>query len=174
MLHHWPWTLLTTVLVNNGGMRAAVGIVSFAVVFAAAGLASACDCGALKPPTRSIRSEAPIIFEGQVVEILERSLHITRTTPSDSTGETRPLGREVIFQVARVWAGVTSRRVSLFMEDSDCAFAFEAGHRYVVFARRGAKGRATTSICMRTSEASRARDVLNALGPAKSVRRSRG
>jgi hypothetical protein len=114
-----------------------------------------------------VRTEAPIIFEGQVVEILDRSLHITRTTPSDSTGETRPLGREVVFQVSREWAGGTARRISLFMEASDCAFVFEAGHRYLVFARRDAKGRPTTSICTRTSETDRAREVLNALGRSK-------
>jgi hypothetical protein len=155
-------------------MKAALGLASFVVILLTASAAFACDCAALKAPTPSIRTEAPIIFEGQVVEILDRSLHITRTTPSDSTGETRPLGREVVFQVSRAWAGVTSRRVSLFMDASDCAFGFEPGHRYVVFARRGAKGRPTTSVCMRTSEADRARDILRALGPSKSVRRSRG
>jgi hypothetical protein len=143
------------------------------LLLATARQAGACDCSALKPPSPAIRTEAPMIFEGQVVEIIERSLHITRITPSDSTGETRPLGREVVFQVARAWAGITTRRVSLFVEDSDCAFPFEAGGRYVVFARRGAKGRATTSVCMRTSEADRAQDVLKALGPARPIRRVR-
>jgi hypothetical protein len=150
-------------------MKRAAGLASTAcaLVLAAAWPASACDCAALKAPMAAVRTEAPIIFEGQVVEILDRSLHITRTTPSDSTGETRPLGREVVFQVSRTWAGVTARRVSLFMDTSDCAFAFEAGHRYVVFARRDAKGRPTTSICMRTSEADRAQEILKALGQSK-------
>ena len=61
--------------------------------------------------------------------------------------------------------GVTSRRVSLFMDTSDCAFAFEAGHHYVVFARRDAEGRPTTSVCMRTSDADRAQAALKALRP---------
>ena len=149
----------------------AIGVV--VAVLGGARAAAACDCVALKPLSTAIRTEAPIIFEGQVVEILDRSLHIKRTTPSDSTGETRPLGREVIFQVSRAWAGVTSRRVSLFMDDSDCAFAFEAGHRYVVFARHDQKGRPTTSVCMRTSEADRAEAVVKALGPARHVRHTR-
>ena len=151
------------------------GVVVLGVVAVLAGAsgAAACDCVRLKPPSSAIRTEAPIIFEGQVVEILDRSLHITRTTPSDSTGETRPLGREVIFQVSRAWDGVTSRRISLFMDESDCAFAFEAGHRYVVFARHDEKRRPTTSICMRTSEANRAEAVLKALGPSKRPKHGR-
>jgi hypothetical protein len=149
-------------------------LLAAAAVLVAEGSASACDCAPLKPPSAAIRTEAPYIFEGQVVEILDRSLHITRITPSDSTGETRPLGREVIFQVTRAWAGVTSRRISVFIESTDCAFGFEAGRRYVVFARRGAHGRPTTSVCMRTTDADRAEDVIRVLGPAKTLHRSRG
>jgi len=132
-----------------------------------------CDCAPLKPLSPAIRTEAPLIFEGQVVEIIERSVHITRITPSDSTGETRPLGREIVFQVTRAWAGVTERRVSLFAEATDCAFPFEAGRRYVVFAHHGARGRSTTSTCMRTSEADRAEAVVKALGPPKPLHRAR-
>jgi len=153
-------------------MKALVVSVLVLAVLEGASRAEACDCPALKPISPAIRTEAPIIFEGQVVEILERSLHVTRITPSDSTGETRPLGREVVFHVSRAWAGVTTRRVSLFMEESDCAFAFEAGHRYVVFARHGAKGHVTTSVCTRTMEADRAQDVLKALGPPRPITRT--
>lgn len=148
------------------------GLAPFGFLLVLSRAAWACDCAPLKPLSAAIRTEAPIIFEGQVVEILDRSLHITRITPSDSTGETRPLGREVIFQVTRSWAGVTSRRISLFMDDSDCAFPFEAGHRYVVFAHAGTKGHPVTSVCMRTTAAERAEDVLKALGPARHVHRS--
>jgi hypothetical protein len=149
-------------------------LLACAALLATAYPALACDCAPLKAPSTAIRTEAAYIFEGQVVEILDRSLHITRITPSDSTGETRPLGREVVFQVTRAWAGVSARRISLFVESSDCAFAFEAGHRYVVFARRGARGKPTTSVCMRTAEADRADAIVRALGPAKTVHRSRG
>ncbi|HEX6464219.1 MAG TPA: hypothetical protein VFZ98_07200 [Vicinamibacterales bacterium] len=148
-----------------------LALLGFLVVLSPA--AWACDCPQPKPLSSAVRTEAPIIFEGQVVEILDRSLHITRITPSDSTGETRPLGREVIFQVTRAWAGVATRRISLYMDDTDCAFPFEAGHRYVVFAHGAAKGRPTTSVCMRTTAADHAEAVIKALGPAKHVRRSR-
>jgi hypothetical protein len=149
-------------------MKGRVVVVAVAAaVLAAARVAVACDCPTLKAPTAAVRTEAPIIFEGDVVEILDRSLHITRKTPGDTTGETRPLGREVVFQVRRVWAGTSSRRVSLFMDESDCAVAFEPGRRYVVFARRDAKGRPTTSVCMRTMEADQAQAVVRALGPSR-------
>ncbi len=154
-------------------MRRAV-LLACTVLMTAPPSSFACDCPGLKAPSPAIRSEAPYIFEGQVVEILDRSLHITRITPSDSTGETRPLGREVVFQVTRAWAGVSARRISIFLESTDCAFAFEAGHRYVVFARRGARGRPTTSMCMRTAEANRAEAIVRALGPAKPVHRGKG
>jgi hypothetical protein len=78
----------------------------------------------------------------------------------------------VVFQVTRAWAGVSSRRMSLYLDDTDCAFVFEAGHRYVVFAKPGTRGRATTTECMRTSEADRAQDVLKALGAPHPVRRT--
>jgi hypothetical protein len=154
-------------------MMGSIALGVTAVLLGSASVASACDCAALKPLSAAVRTETPIIFEGQVVEILDRSLHITRITPSDSTGETRPLGREVVFQVSRAWAGVTSRRTSLFMDDSDCAFGFEAGHQYVVFARRDPKGRPTTSVCMRTSETDRAQAVVKALGPSKRPKHGR-
>jgi hypothetical protein len=149
---------------------AAFASLACALVLIQAGHASACECVRLKPPSGGVRAEAPLIFEGQVMEIVDRSMHITRTTPSDSTGETRPLGREVSFQVTRAWAGVKSRHVTLFTDEGDCTFPFVAGHRYVVFAGRGAKGRPTTNICSRTSEADRAQEILKALGPSKQPR----
>lgn len=154
-------------------MKRTVWLASFILAFAAAHPAEACDCAALKPPTSAVRTEAPIIFEGQVVEIVDRSLHITRIRPSDSSGETRPLAREVVFRVSRAWAGVSTRRMSVFMDESDCAFAFAAGRRYVVFARRDRKGRPTTSVCTRTSDVDRAAAVLKALGASKRLTRSR-
>jgi hypothetical protein len=135
--------------------------------------AAACDCAPLKPISKAIRAEAPYIFEGQVVEIIDRTIHTTRTTPGGSTGETRPLGREIVFQVTRAWAGATARRMSIFADDSDCAYTFEAGKRYVVFAKRDAQGRPTTSVCMRTSDADHAEAVIRALGRATSLRRGR-
>ena len=150
-----------------------VVLIGVALLWAAAP-ASACDCVRLKPLSASVRTEAPFIFEGQVVEIVERSLHITRTTPSDSSGETRPLGREVVFRVTRAWAGVPGRRISVLLEDGDCTFPFQAGRQYVVFARRGMKGRPTTSVCMRTMEADRAQAVIKTLGPPRHFRHERG
>lgn len=132
---------------------------------AAAARLDACDCVRLKPLGPSVRVEAPFIFEGRVVEIVDRSLHTTRTTSGGGSGEVRPLGREVVFAVSRAWAGVRRTRVSVFADEGDCAFPFEVDRVYVVFARRDPKGRPTTSICMRTTESSKAAGVIARLGP---------
>src|SRR5713226_7408170 len=54
--------------------------------------ADACDCR-VKALSDAIRTDYPFIFEGQVVE---RSLHTTRTTSGGGTGEVEPLGRDVV------------------------------------------------------------------------------
>jgi hypothetical protein len=79
-----------------------------------------------------------------------------------------------VFQVDRDWAGVSAHRLSLFMDEGDCTFAFAAGRHYVVFAHRDPHGRPTTSVCSRTSESDHAQEVLKALGPPRRDRRARG
>ena len=71
-----------------------------------------------------------------------------------------------MFAVTRAWAGVTRMRVSVFGDEGDCTFRFEVEHTYVVFATRDRRGRATTSICMRTTESSNAAGVIARLGRA--------
>ena len=51
-------------------------------------------------------------------------------------------------------------------EWSDCMFPFAIDHTYVVFAWKDAKGPPAASICTRTTESSKAADVIAALGPA--------
>jgi hypothetical protein len=127
--------------------------------------ADSCDCVTPKPLSNALRSESPFIFEGKVVEIVERSEHTTRTTSGGGSGEVRPLGREVVFEVGRAWNGVASKRISVSAEASDCMFPFEIDHTYVVFAGKDATGRPVTSVCSRTSESGEAADVLARLGP---------
>lgn len=126
--------------------------------------AGACDCMRLPALSAAVRKEAPFIFEGKAVEIVERSLHTTRTTSGGASGEVKPMGREVIFAVTRAWNGVTAKRVTVAVDESDCMFLFEIDHTYVVFAGKDAKGRLVSSICTRTLESSKAAEVLAQLG----------
>jgi hypothetical protein len=57
--------------------------------------AEACDCRQPKPLSNSVRTESPFIFEGRVVEIVERSLHTSRTTSAGSSGEVEARGRDL-------------------------------------------------------------------------------
>jgi len=128
--------------------------------------AEACDCMRLPALSASVRTEAPFIFEGKVIETVERSLRTLRMTSGGGSSETKPMGREVAFEVTRAWNGVTTKRISVAADESDCMFPFEIDHTYVVFAWKDARGGPATSICTRTSESSKAADLIAALGPA--------
>jgi hypothetical protein len=128
--------------------------------------AGACDCIRLPALSPAVRKEAPYIFEGKVVEMVERSLHILRTTSGGGSSETKPMGREVVFEVTRAWNGVTTKRLTVSATEGDCMFPFEIDHTYVVFAWKDDKGEPATSICTRTTESSHAETVLVVLGPA--------
>jgi len=152
-------------------VRSALLAVAVLLVPAAYARIHACDCHSLQALSQGVRKEAPFIFEGKVVEIVERSLQTIRTTSGGGSSEFRPMGREVVFDVTRAWNGVTTRRVEVSSERSDCMFPFEMDHTYVVFAVKDAKGRAAASICTRTAESSQAAAVIAALGPATPVSR---
>ena len=76
------------------------------------------------------------------------------------------MGREVVFEVSRAWNGVTSKRLTVAADESDCMFPFKVDGIYVVFAWKDAKGSPATSICTRTIESIRAADPIAQLGPA--------
>jgi hypothetical protein len=128
--------------------------------------ADACDCVRPQALSPSVRKEAPFIFEGKAVEIVERTLLTNRLTSGGGSGDSKAMGREVVFEVTRAWNGVTTKRVAVSSEWSDCMFPFEIDHTYVVFAGKDAKGAPLTGICMRTMESGKAADVIAALGPA--------
>ena len=125
----------------------------------------ACDCIRLRPLSAAVREEAEFIFEGRVLEIVEREEHIRTTRDGGATGEVRPLDRQVVFEVRRAWRGVASERISVTSIVSDCMFNFEMSREYLVFALKGAEGRPTTGICTRTSTISSAEKILTYLGP---------
>jgi hypothetical protein len=69
-----------------------------------------------------------------------------------------------VFEVRRAWNGVTSKRISVGAEMSDCMFPFEIDHTYIVFAGKDAKGAPSSGACTRTVESSKAAGVLAHLG----------
>ena len=147
-------------------MKSLPALVLLLVLLPAERPADACDCIRLQPLSAAVRKEAPFIFEGKVVELVERSLHTLRTTSGGGSSETKPMGREVVFEVIRSWNGVTARRLEVSAEVSDCMYPFAIDHTYVVFAWKDAKGGPATSICTRTMESSKAVEIIAALGPA--------
>ena len=125
----------------------------------------ACDCVRLPALSAAVREETEFIFQGRVLEIVEREEHIRTTRDGGATGEVRPLDRQVVFAVERAWRGVSSERISVTSLVSDCMFGFEIGREYLVFARKGKDGRPTTGICTRTAALANAGPVLAQLGP---------
>jgi hypothetical protein len=131
----------------------------------------ACDCVRLKPPSTDVRREAPVIFSGTVVEIVERNEHTTTTFDGGAKTSVRPLERRVVFRVTSGWQGVTQERFSVSAELSDCMFPFDVGRAYLVFAHLDAQARASTNICLRTRALDETADVLRLLGPPSYVAR---
>ena len=128
--------------------------------------ADGCDCIRLQPLSAAVRREAPFIFEGKAIEIVERSLHTLCSTSGGGSSEITPMGREVVFEVARAWNGVTTKRLTVSAQISDCMFPFEIDRTYVVFAWKDANGAPATGICTRTTEASKAAELIAQLGTA--------
>jgi len=155
--------------IDNAVMRRLLVLAFLLALLQTPGPAGACDCLRLQPLSAAVRKEAPFIFEGKAVEIVERALLTLRTTSGGGSSESTPLGREVMFEVTRAWAGVTTTRVTVSAEGGDCMFPFEVDHTYVVFAWKDAKGGAATSVCTRTTESSKASDVIAALEHASGV-----
>jgi len=124
----------------------------------------ACDCVRLKPLSAGVRFEAPFIFAGRAVEIIERNEQTTTTRETSAESSVRPIDRQVIFQVSRAWRGVAQQQIEVAVEVSDCMFDFKPGLHYLVFAFKDQRGRAATSICTRTTALEQAADILKALG----------
>lgn len=141
---------------------------------AAPSLVQACDCLRPKPLSTDVRREAPVIFSGTVIEIVERNEHTTTTFDGGARASVRPIERRVVFRVISGWQGVTQERFSVSAELSDCMFPFEIGRTYLVFAQRDAQERASTSICLRTRSLDEAADVLRQLGTPSYIARDVG
>jgi len=126
--------------------------------------AHACDCLRLPEPSPAVAREAAFVFAGRVVEIRERSEHLSITRDGSAETSVRPLERLVVFQVSRAWRGVTAKTFTVATDWSDCHYPFEAGREYLVFAHGADRGHPTTSICARTTPLERAGRLIELLG----------
>jgi hypothetical protein len=148
-------------------MKSVVLLVPLILLVPLGSVALACDCIAPPALSRDVRREVPFIFEGKAVEVVERTLHTNRNTSGGGSSSSETLGREVVFEVRRVWNGVATKRIAVASVWSDCMFPFEIDRVYVVFAARDAHGRPTTNACTRTVVSDKAAAVLARLGLAR-------
>lgn len=102
----------------------------------------ACSCGTSGPPCQAAWS-ADAKFSGTV-----RSIDVSEEVNGDHR---RVLETVVRFDVDQRFLNVPSGPVDIVTIGlSTCAYSFTRGEKYVVYARRLADGRFTTSICSRT------------------------
>jgi hypothetical protein len=124
----------------------------------AAQLVLACSC-APPPPYAKAVQQADAVFAGKVTAI----------TPNQF-GETAG----ATFEVTRVWKGAVTETFTMTSPSPHvgmCAFPFEVGHQYVVFAR-GTIEALSTNICTRTREVTDKTPIPTQLGEGKKPARS--
>jgi hypothetical protein len=129
----------------------------------ATGPAHGCDCRRLPEPSPAIATEARFVFAGRVVEIRERSEHVTITRDGAAETSVRPLERSVVLQVSQAWRGVRGSTFRVATDWSDCGYPFQPGREYLVFAEP-VGGTPSTSICQRTTPLEEAGPLLKLLG----------
>ena len=142
-------------------------LVTAAVVWLAPSSAHGCDCLRLPEPSPAIATEARFLFAGRVVEIRERSEHVTIIRDGEAETSVRPLEKTVVFHVSKAWRGVRGPTFTVATDWSDCAYPFAAGAEYLVFADATAGPHPSTSSCMRTTPLERAAPLLERLGAGR-------
>ena len=130
----------------------------------------ACTCG-YTPSVAQAKREADIVFLGEAADSKYQK------------GAVFPNGKDageeltIRFEVERWWKGGNAADVVLFTEQyqsadysisvSTCAFQFDVGERYVVYARRAEDGKLRATYCSRTSKAEKAKEDLKQLGKGR-------
>jgi hypothetical protein len=119
----------------------------------------ACTCVPKKRAAEELELAAAV-FSGKVVEIKRHE------RPGDMLA-----GVEAVFRVEKAWKGVEGETVSVFTGSRmfTCSYGFRKDRTYLVYARRDAGGRLSTSICSRTKRLKDARADLRELGAGKDV-----
>jgi hypothetical protein len=147
------WLALTRVLVPA------------AVVWLTPSSVHGCDCRRLPEPSPAIATEARFLFAGRVIEIRERSEHVTITRDGTAEASVRPLETLVVFHVSKAWRAVLGPTLVVATDWSDCGYPFQPGREYLVFADAAGDAPPSTSIGLRTTPLEQAESLLKLLGP---------
>ena len=138
-------------------MRATLRIILLAACclpLGARGAGAACECKKSLTPSEA-RKAAEAVFVGTVVE---------------SHRELTQGGFEwrVRLSVEQSWKGADEGELIVYVTGGDCAVSFEAGKRYLVYARRQeGRGRLVTDSCARTAPFEAGSEDLQKLGAGK-------
>jgi hypothetical protein len=145
-------------------------LVPAAVVWLVPSSAHGCDCRRLPEPSPAIAAEARFLFAGRVVEISERSEHVTITRDGAAETSVRPLEKSVVFHVSQAWRGVRGPAFTVATDWSDCGYPFQPGREYLVFAEGTGSTPPSTSICLRTTPLEQAEAPPEASGADAVIR----
>jgi hypothetical protein len=105
--------------------------------------AMACDCARPGSPREELQ-RVDAVFSGEVSSVTREKIE---------------------FKVEKFWKGPRAKSISIEYEQSDCAYVFAVGKKYLVYAY--GKGIFSTSICTRTKELDKASDDLKEIGEGK-------
>src|SRR5947209_19479821 len=137
--------------------KATLGIIVLAACFvphAARGASAGCECKKSLTPNEA-RKQAEAVFVGTVAES-----HRERTQGGYEW--------RVRLSVEQSWKGADEDDVIVYVAGDDCSVSFEAGKRYLVYARRqGGRGRLATDSCARTTTFEAGSEDLQKLGAGK-------
>lgn len=138
-------------------MRATLSVILFAAFCLALTVRSAsaaCDCKKGLTPGEA-RKQAEAVFVGTVIE--------SRRELSAGGFEWR-----VKLSVEQSWKGAEEGEMIVYVPGGDCAVSFEAGKKYLVYARRQeGRGRLVTDSCARTALFEAGSEDLLKLGAGK-------
>jgi hypothetical protein len=125
--------------------------------------AYACLCSQGYPVAAS-KSNADAIFMGTAVRVAEGAATV---------GPTREKFKEFTFEVTTIWKGAAQPEINVRVYSSDCAYHFESGKTYLVYAQQlpSPDAALVTTNCARNRELASAGEDLAVLGQGKSIAR---
>lgn len=145
-------------------------IVFFAFSFIFFQSVYACSC--LPAATAAIALEtSDTVFSGKVLQIKKQKP--LQTKDSDAVRINNSFTSiEAVFEVQKVWKGVSEKHVSVFTASSSaaCGYNFEKDQMYLVYGNSGGGEKIYTSICSRTSKLENAEEDLEEIGAGKDIK----